>query len=162
MSHHPQLFSLLSFLPMCMQHPADFRDFADGSQSCLCKAEFCYICATPWKGCGCDLFNDPVFLTEANRRVDRQYAAGTQANRPLPTDADGRHLPRAARVQYILNAMREQRDCRRHRWLYTSCESQAIACEDCIVTMDKFLWRCKGCQGLVCNPCKKARRRFGG
>lgn len=30
--------------------------------TCICKAQFCYLCATPWKGCSCPQFDVPPEL----------------------------------------------------------------------------------------------------
>jgi hypothetical protein len=39
--------------------------------TCRCRAEFCYVCAAPWKTCTCPQWDEQRLLADAQRRVAR-------------------------------------------------------------------------------------------
>ena len=39
--------------------------------TCRCSAQFCYLCATPWKNCACPQWNEENLYTEARARAER-------------------------------------------------------------------------------------------
>ncbi|CAN8097457.1 unnamed protein product [Discula destructiva] len=81
--------------------------------TCRCNAQFCYVCAAPWKTCDCEQWHEERLLERANVLVDRERAqvpAAVPAPVPAPIHAEEEEYdgwgyavgprPRVASVQF--------------------------------------------------------------
>ena len=72
--------------------------------SCICKAEFCYVCGTEWRNCNCSQYNDATFHDDHYEELwgDAGIWPDGAATGHLPPP---RHLPRY-RLRTIFRAER--------------------------------------------------------
>ncbi|EWC44272.1 hypothetical protein DRE_01098 [Drechslerella stenobrocha 248] len=67
--------------------------------TCVCGAEFCYVCGVKWHRCRCELWDENMLREAAARRVDRD------AEGPLPAAV------RVQRIQHVQREIQENHDC---------------------------------------------------
>ncbi|KAI0065199.1 hypothetical protein BV25DRAFT_1799242 [Artomyces pyxidatus] len=114
--------------------------------TCRCRAQFCYLCAAPWKTCACAQWDEHRLLNDAERRVLNEHGERAAVRQPE------RHV---ARIEAEVERLRLNHACTDHRWIYRHGEG---ACEECRHHLPMFLMRCIHCQLLVCRRC--AQNRF--
>ena len=116
-------------------HPLKPLNLTDHAFSCRCKAEFCYVCRTPWRNCRCQHVDEARLYERAQEVVDR--------------DGEGN-------VAAVAAGLREHVECvnNAHGWVYRSGEGD---CEVCGFWLKWYLYRCRGCQLLACKRCRYQR-----
>lgn len=111
--------------------------------TCRCKAEFCYVCAAPWKNCTCPNWDEGRLVTDAARRVENEMGQGARQVEPRVFETHVR-----ARVEELRVGRREE--CTMHEWRNRNGEGQ---CEECNDWLPIFLKICRNCSMLVCRRC---------
>ncbi|KAI5997299.1 hypothetical protein F5J12DRAFT_725270, partial [Pisolithus orientalis] len=120
--------------------------------TCRCRTEFCYLCEARWKTCNCPQWDGRQLLAVAQQRVDAQLGGGQYFHpflRSMNIDAIRQRMIRemAARLQV-------DHDCQHLNWEYRSGRGR---CQICHHVLSLYLYRCAGCEMLVCNRCRRNR-----
>ena len=111
--------------------------------TCNCRAEFCYLCALPWKTCTCPQWHDDRLLARANVIVNRENQNLQQGER------------REALVQRAMENLRENHECAHPgRWAYIAGRHE---CEHCNHVLPQFILRCRICRLQACARCRRNR-----
>ena len=131
--------------------------------TCRCRAQFCYLCAVPWKHCECRQWDETQLLDTAQRRVE--HVIGDQARAAQP-------LVFQAQVQRMANTLRYNHDCEQHRWRREAGQARCEECRDLLpyylLVNRLFMYRkhrlmntqvCRNCALMACARC--ARNRLG-
>lgn len=115
--------------------------------TCRCRAQFCYLCAVPWKGCQCRQWDENRLLETARLRVENELGAGAQQAAPTVF---------RERVQQRVERLRYNHDCGAdgHRWRR---RNGGGACESCYHFLDQYLLFCKDCAMMACVRCARNR-----
>ncbi|PHH91063.1 hypothetical protein CDD83_1808 [Cordyceps sp. RAO-2017] len=108
--------------------------------TCLCRAQFCYLCGEPWKTCGCPIWDDNRLLSRAQNLVDRDHR-----NAQLEMEA------RAQLIRDAADDLQQNHECERHRWRSLCGEYQ---CDECGDEMPSFIYECSRCHILACRRCR--------
>ncbi|TKA66135.1 hypothetical protein B0A49_07074 [Cryomyces minteri] len=106
--------------------------------TCICSAQFCYLCGAPWKTCACPQWNEERLLARANQIVARNAAVG------------GIGAAVAAMAQDLL----EGHECDHDRWRRVTGEHD---CEECFQTLRRYIYECRQCHLRVCHRCRDNR-----
>jgi hypothetical protein len=97
--------------------------------TCRCHTQFCYLCAVPWKNCGCDQWDDQRLLVAAERRVENEVGAAVRVEQPLVFQELVQERARTLHVNH---------DCVVHSWKNRS----GGTCEECQEYLHLFLKVC--------------------
>lgn len=92
--------------------------------TCRCRAQFCYLCAVPWKNCKCPQWDEARLIATAEHRVGQEVG-----NRVQP-GVFQEHVRRMA------NTLRQNHDCGRHSWRRQDGRAR---CEECHYILRDFL-----------------------
>lgn len=96
--------------------------------TCRCRAEFCYVCAVPWKNCACAQWDENRLLEAAQQRhVNQHGARGVGGMAPDVWDQG---------LQELQDVMRNDHECDRHVWKQ---RPGGGSCEECNWEMRDFL-----------------------
>lgn len=96
--------------------------------TCRCRAEFCYVCAVPWKNCACAQWDENRLLEAAQQRhVNQHGARGVGGMAPDVWDQE---------LQELQDVMRNDHECDRHVWKQ---RPGGGSCEECNWEMRDFL-----------------------
>ncbi|KAL1741132.1 hypothetical protein HDZ31DRAFT_46095, partial [Schizophyllum fasciatum] len=116
--------------------------------TCRCRAQFCYLCAAPWKDCACAQWEEARLLETARVREGNQ--AGAAAVRRAAPEVF------RERVARRVERLRHTHDCAEggHRWCV---RSGAARCENCHHYLDRYLLLCRDCAMMVCVRCARNR-----
>jgi hypothetical protein len=95
--------------------------------TCLCRMQFCYLCAVPWKRCSCPQWDEVRLLDTAAQRVEREVGVEVRAAEPVAFQRLVRQ--RASELRY-------RHDCDPHRWRHYQ---GAGTCEECGHYLPLFL-----------------------
>ncbi|KAH7930749.1 hypothetical protein BV22DRAFT_1000244 [Leucogyrophana mollusca] len=113
--------------------------------TCRCSAQFCYLCATPWKRCDCRQWDEVHLEDAAERRVINEFGAEDAVERPAV------HFERVYRQ---MQELRVNHECLDHHWRFRhGCGD----CDECGDFLPVFLMRCTNCQVLACRRCSVNR-----
>ncbi|KAM0755001.1 hypothetical protein T439DRAFT_284130 [Meredithblackwellia eburnea MCA 4105] len=115
--------------------------------TCLCKTEFCFLCAKSWKTCECPQWEERRLMAEAERRVQAR-AEDNPNQEPVP------HRIHLQRVQALADTLRTNHACTHVRWNY---RGGGGTCDSCGHYLAQFLLRCTGCELLACVRCRRNR-----
>ncbi|KAJ7207182.1 hypothetical protein GGX14DRAFT_366730 [Mycena pura] len=114
--------------------------------TCLCRTEFCYVCAALWKHCECPQWEEVRLLDTAEQRVENEM--GVRARVAAPENFE-------RRVQERVDRLRYEHDCvNGHRWRKRNGRGR---CEHCNDTLPFYLWLCRSCGIAVCVRCAQNR-----
>lgn len=94
--------------------------------TCRCRAEFCYVCAVPWKQCQCAQWDEERLLDTARQRVANDMGREAIIQPRLYQE----------QVREAVNHLRGNHDCQRHLWRYRSGGGR---CEECYHNLPQFL-----------------------
>lgn len=94
--------------------------------TCRCRAQFCYLCAVPWKNCTCPHWNEDRLLDTARLRVQQEIGFNAPVAEPVIRE----------RVRRMVNVLRETHNCVGHRWYR---RGGSAACEECQDTLPNFI-----------------------
>merc|ERR1712232_912497 len=105
--------------------------------TCVCRAQFCYLCGSRWRTCACPLFSVPEENLEIARRLQVQE------------NLLGRRVGEGER-----QAMRQQlqhEECDRHdtRRVERNCGD----CRNCGFYMNRYGYVCTTCSNAFCYVC---------
>ena len=134
--------------------------------SCLCKAEFCYVCGKIWKNCKCPQFNEEEFHGVFADRVvagnGPQYRRRTVFRVERAVDRYnnflwqtwGRRDPRS-REEQILEVRHEvENGCDHGYWRRAATTRQAPGhCKLCNYVGHHYILRCLFCPLTSCWNC---------
>nr|AAS46753.1 hypothetical protein PDUPB2 [Pleurotus djamor] len=95
--------------------------------TCRCRAQFCYVCAAPWKNCQCPQWEEARLLDTAERRVAQDMGNRAAVIQPVAYQEQVRRAVATLRVNH---------DCVSHRWQYRRGEGR---CEECRHHLPQFL-----------------------
>lgn len=95
--------------------------------TCRCRASFCYLCAAPWKTCGCRQWDEDRIVNAAERRVVNEFGARAAAAEPEV---------HAERVQQRIAELRVNHECVNHHWVYRHGGGH---CDECNFTLPTFM-----------------------
>ncbi|TVY78338.1 putative E3 ubiquitin-protein ligase ariadne-2 [Lachnellula suecica] len=109
--------------------------------TCFCGAQFCYICARPWKNCQCEQWNEDRLLARANQVVARE---------PVRVNP----VAQRARVAAVTHNLRTRHNCDHERWNYVRGQHR---CEECYDTLPSYIFECQQCNVQACNRCRRNR-----
>ncbi|CAF1309621.1 unnamed protein product [Rotaria sp. Silwood1] len=80
--------------------------------TCRCRAQFCYICSTPWKNCQCPQWDEQNLYDEARARAERIPA--------LQMPHANNRIQMNEYVQRMANQLRANHECEHtNGWAYT-------------------------------------------
>lgn len=116
--------------------------------TCLCGAEFCYVCGTTWKQCLCPCFDEGHLLAQAEAIVDRA---------PVPRMGEP-VIPRHELIQQAAQELQENHECTHEGfggWQMTT--QRHLMCENCFQTLPRFLLECRQCHLRACVRCTRNR-----
>lgn len=128
--------------------------------SCICKAEFCYVCGTIWKKCTCPQFHHEhhedgrddatVYrrrtMFRAERAVERYHKHLQQTwGRPDPRS-------REEQIQEVRNAI--ENGCDHGYWLrIETSKKEPGHCKLCKYVGHRRIYRCVNCPLTSCWAC---------
>jgi len=115
---------------------------------CRCKAQFCYLCGTPWRNCSCERWNEDDLIARAGEVVDRE------ALRPLAPQE------RQLRVVAMRQELLDQHECNHPGKFQTvtgASGAKLARCEFCNARHRNYLLRCRRCHVQVCQDCRNNR-----
>jgi hypothetical protein len=95
---------------------------------CRCQAQFCYLCAVPWKNCECAQWDEARLIETAKQRMENEL--GARAVRAMATEARVRYVQRRAEV------LRVNHYCERHVWGYRAGGGE---CQECNHHLERYL-----------------------
>ncbi|KAF2787237.1 hypothetical protein K505DRAFT_258151 [Melanomma pulvis-pyrius CBS 109.77] len=116
--------------------------------TCLCKAEFCYVCGARWKECNCQAA-DP-------NRIEERAEEIVERDAPL-------NLPPAERrrqVRQVFAELQENHECehsRRFQRITFGAPRGGFRCELCDARHYKYILQCRHCYVNVCEDCRRNR-----
>ncbi|EPQ51128.1 hypothetical protein GLOTRDRAFT_141244 [Gloeophyllum trabeum ATCC 11539] len=121
--------------PVCHR----FTELAHGCyhMTCVCRAQFCYLCGARWKTCKCREWDEERLLDRAQAQVRAEFGRPAQAAQvPLFRQ----------RVAQAVDYLRDNHDCSHPRWRYRAGGDN---CEECGHYLPQFLLRVFGAPGTV-------------
>ena len=135
--------------------------------TCRCRAQFCYLCAVPWKDCTCPQWEENRLLSTAEQRVGNQFGARAAQMRAVAPELFQQRVQRAA------ERLRVNHNCAQHNWKYRPGGGR---CEECHFMLPSYLLVglrgynivsfeshtvqqkiCRGCSLLACVRCSRNR-----
>ncbi|KAF9468397.1 hypothetical protein BDZ94DRAFT_784579 [Collybia nuda] len=114
--------------------------------TCRCRAQFCYVCAVPWKNCTCPQWDEARLIDTAQQRVEQEIAAQPRIR------VGGQQVEE--RVRVMMNNLREHHDCTRHAWRRRNGRAM---CEECHHVLADYLLVCWRCSLAACVRCARNR-----
>lgn len=96
-------------------------------RTCLCRKQFCYLCAAIWKTCDCPQWSEERLLEAAQERV----AAREEDGPPVLIQVHARRVERA--VEELI----DNHECTHRSWRYVPGADQ---CQICHHTLNRFLF----------------------
>ncbi|KAF4588501.1 hypothetical protein EYR40_010052 [Pleurotus pulmonarius] len=117
--------------------------------TCRCRAEFCYVCAVPWKQCQCAQWDEERLLDTARQRVANDMGREAIIQPRLYQE----------QVREAVNHLRGNHDCQRHLWRYRNGGGR---CEECYHNLPQFLLvrlplACPRCSTDACIGLQRVR-----
>ncbi|KAJ8075532.1 hypothetical protein PM082_021162 [Marasmius tenuissimus] len=112
--------------------------------TCKCGTQFCYLCAAPWKNCGCPQWDEGRLITTARLRLQQEMGPRIEPNAAVVE----------RQVQQRVQELRTYHNCDPHRWRHRQGGGQ---CEECGFYLPLFLKACRGCFMLACVRCTRNR-----
>ncbi|CAN0130475.1 unnamed protein product [Discosporangium mesarthrocarpum] len=110
--------------------------------TCICKHEFCYLCAETWKTCTCQRWDEHRLYDNARLHVLRAE------RRP-----EGQGGNREAHIQARMRELILHDDCE-HWWSYKK-PPRADECMNCGFFLYVYCYECQaGCAHVVCFRCR--------
>ncbi|KAK5164724.1 hypothetical protein LTR04_001645 [Oleoguttula sp. CCFEE 6159] len=106
--------------------------------TCICNAQFCYLCGVPWKTCACPQWDKERLLARANQIVARNAAVGGVG----------------AAVVAMAEDLLAHHECDHDRWWRVAGQHN---CEECFQTLRRYIYECRQCHLRVCNRCRDNR-----
>ncbi|OIW24684.1 hypothetical protein CONLIGDRAFT_102739 [Coniochaeta ligniaria NRRL 30616] len=117
------------------------RTFGCNHITCLCKAQFCYVCGQKWGTCTCPFWDEERLLDRTNVVVNRAAAMRPNAG------GDGTAAVERVRRNLVRNA-----GCRHRDWTFRRGSHQ---CEECLDVLPVFIFECDGCGLFACGRCRR-------
>ncbi|KAK0277161.1 hypothetical protein LTR91_000380 [Friedmanniomyces endolithicus] len=117
--------------------------------TCLCGAQFCYVCGLVWKTCPCRQWDERRLLDRAEAQVNnaRRGGGGAAGARDAPN-----HVAQVARAAQNL---RDNHECNHGRW--TRRRTGSLQCEECLFQAQVFVDECDRCHLRACYRCRTNR-----
>ncbi|KAH4098734.1 hypothetical protein HBH46_153890 [Parastagonospora nodorum] len=116
--------------------------------TCLCSAEFCYVCGTNWKNCNC-----------AAADIDRiEERAEEIVERDAPPDIPPQQ--RLERFRQVFAELQDNHECehsRHFRRISWDRPRRGFRCEMCDARHYKYILQCRHCYVNVCEECRRNR-----
>ncbi|KAL5458815.1 hypothetical protein PMIN06_003134 [Paraphaeosphaeria minitans] len=119
--------------------------------TCVCKAQFCYVCGEKWKTCRCDVADINRIEERAEEVVDRD------AGEVLPP------VERQRRVARVRNELEQNHECEhpgrfQKLWRHDGYGGRrGFQCEMCYDRHWKYILQCRHCFVNVCEECRRHR-----
>ncbi|KAK4695449.1 hypothetical protein P7C71_g2305, partial [Lecanoromycetidae sp. Uapishka_2] len=124
-------------------------DIGCNHMTCLCRAQFCYLCGNLWKECACPQWDEGRLIARAQQVVDRA---------PPIAQAGAAVIPNRIRVQQVAAQLRDQHECE-HEGRWRKVMQGDLRCEECFKTLPEYILQCSHCQLRACARCKRNRLR---
>lgn len=109
-------------------------------RSCICSAQFCYLCAATWKTCPCPQWNENRLLRRAEEVVAREGVVGQRELDHVRAD--------------IARQLMDHHHCDPPHWQYIAGPHH---CDLCRRIMRRWIFRCHLCYLEVCARCRRNR-----
>ncbi|PHH65740.1 hypothetical protein CDD81_1467 [Ophiocordyceps australis] len=107
--------------------------------TCICGAQFCYVCGLAWKICDCAPWDENRLIASieaiADRQAEEQVVNVQQWEREIEQERQ---------------EFRENDDCYPHAWTW---RTGSYRCEDCFEMFTLFIFECQRCHLLACRRC---------
>lgn len=114
--------------------------------TCICKTEFCYLCAELWKTCRCEQWNEERLLERAEVMVDEGRAGPANNN-----------LNHEQQIAQAADHLREHHECVHERFKGVRQEGMDYQCEVCSGEYKTWIYQCRQCWMFICNTCRHNR-----
>ena len=139
--------------------------------SCICRAQFCYVCGKKWKNCTCALFHYEEFDDDAGVFADRAAAGNVRAPRyrrrtifraeraverynKFLWQTWGRRDPRPHEEQIREVRHEVENDCDYGYWFQARMTRQDPGhCKLCKYVGHKYIYQCLFCPLTSCWSC---------
>ncbi|KAF1916403.1 ariadne RING finger [Ampelomyces quisqualis] len=116
--------------------------------TCICKAEFCYVCGVDWKNCDCPPADIDRIEERAEEIVERDAPQGMLAHE------------RRDRLDQVFAQLQDAHECehsRRFQRVFDSKPRRGFRCELCDARHHKYILQCRRCYVNVCEDCRRNR-----
>jgi len=113
--------------------------------TCLCRTQFCYLCAALWKNCDCVQWDEARLFAAAEQRVQNQI----QNDPPVRSVVNLENL-----VNRAVEQLRDNHECNHPSW---TLRQGAARCEECHNYLAKYILCCRSCQMRACVRCTRNR-----
>lgn len=123
-----------------------YCSFADLCSSCVCKAQWCYVCRVEWKKCDCAQWDEQRLLERAERDVARQPVA------QVPQAVVGGN--QAQQVIARAQRLRRNQECEHQHFVRVGGVNE---CDECGRECTCYIHRCSNCRLDLCHVCLRRR-----
>lgn len=120
--------------------------YANTVCSCVCKSEFCYVCAKPWKTCPCDQWDEERLVEHAEAVADLEDVQYEETREE-----------REERIQQTIEHLRTYHECDHERFQSINRRGAEFQCEVCSREYDDWIYQCRQCLMVTCNYCRHHR-----
>ncbi|KAK4914332.1 hypothetical protein LTR49_017470 [Elasticomyces elasticus] len=111
--------------------------------TCICKAQFCYVCGLQWKKCRCPQWEVRRLLARAEVVVDN-------GEDPL-----GAYQDREAQIAAAAADLEANHECNHVDW--SSRDYGSLQCEECDWVGRVYIMECDQCHIRLCRQCSDNR-----
>ncbi|GKU08612.1 unnamed protein product [Fusarium langsethiae] len=111
--------------------------------TCICRAQFCYVCGERWKTCACPQWQEERLMRRAHDIVNRDDNVNLM-------DAGVRR----ARVERERANLMANHECTHDSWKSRQGPRQ---CEECYDVLPVFIYECRQCHTMACRRCRYNR-----
>ncbi|KAI1293251.1 hypothetical protein F5Y03DRAFT_332428 [Xylaria venustula] len=132
--------------------------------TCICDAEFCYLCATEWKKCTCDHGDEERLYDRAEQIMNRNRNPGLQPEDEVPANPTNHENPanpqpaaerrRTREIGRIMEHLVHHHECTHKFWRSRKGPEE---CEQCHDEMPIFIYECRNCSLMACRRCRYNR-----
>ena len=119
--------------------------------SCICKAEFCYVCSRKWKNCKCPMFNN---VPRCRRPTIFRAERAVERYNNFLWQTWGRRDPRSREEQIQEVRHEVENGCDHGYWRRVGTTRQEPGhCKLCKYVGHKYIYRCLFCPLTSCWTC---------
>lgn len=128
---------------------------------CNCGAEFCYLCGSTWKTCGCDTWTEANLIREARARLQNELLISGPLPRGRYREALQRMITtlreRHERPEEVRNPCGHPRSLERIQFDGRHRHHKWSRCGNCTFVLNWYGFLCPHCSILVCYTCRMFR-----
>ncbi|KAL1893926.1 hypothetical protein Sste5346_006067 [Sporothrix stenoceras] len=105
--------------------------------TCICGAQFCYVCGVKWRECRCPQWNEERLYARAEAVVNR--------------DRNIHVLDRADMIRREQDNLVANHQCAHANW---GSRQGRYQCEECRDYLPSFIYECRQCRIMACRRCR--------